>query len=301
MEHDDGAFGGRHFGTDLLDCGHGNNQRHYLFPGPRQWVVPFRIQFADHTDQLADNVDYGICVYRLSSFRIWTMITSEDDSKLIGMQTEPTMKLRKLKFAVAVCCIVFTGNIWAQDAAKPSAEPAKPSAEQAQPAAAKVDSNSYVVGVDDVLAINVWKEPDVSRTVTVRSDGKISMPLVGEVQASGLTPRQLQGDLANRLKNFISEPDVTVVVQEMKSKRFNILGQVVRPGSYLLTNPITVLDAIAMCGGFRDFAKQKSIYVLRQKADGTQERLPFNYKDVIKGKNTAQNVSLEARDTIVVP
>jgi polysaccharide export outer membrane protein len=124
---------------------------------------------------------------------------------------------------------------------------------------------------------------------------------VGELQASGLTPKKLEEEIAKRLTSYISEPEVTVIIQEIKSQKFNILGQVSRPGSYPLGGASTVLDAIALAGGFRDFAKQKSIYVLRQKVDGTQERLPFNYKDVVKGKNPAQNIKLEPRDTVVVP
>lgn len=166
--------------------------------------------------------------------------------------------------------------------------------------AAHSDS-SYVIGADDVLAINVWKEPDVSRSVPVRSDGKISLPLVGELTAGGQTPLQLEQEITRRLQNYISEPGVTVIVQDSKSQRINILGMVVRPGSYLLTGSATVLDAIAMAGGFKDFAKQKSIYVLRADAEGTQKRLSFNYKDVIKGKNTDQNIRLLPRDTVVVP
>jgi polysaccharide biosynthesis/export protein len=161
--------------------------------------------------------------------------------------------------------------------------------------------DAYIIGTDDVLAINVWKEPEVSRTVPVRSDGKISVPLAGEVQASGETPRQLEKDLATKLQSFISEPEVTVIVAEVKSQKFNILGMVTKPGSYPLTNSSTALDAIATAGGFRDFAKQKSIYILRQNPDGRQSRLLFNYKDVIKGKNSAQNIKLQPRDTIVVP
>jgi polysaccharide biosynthesis/export protein len=168
-------------------------------------------------------------------------------------------------------------------------------------ASGKVHDDSFVIGSDDVLAINVWKEPDISRAVPVRSDGKISLPLVGEVQASGQTPKQLEVAIASRLQNYISEPDVTVIVQEIKSQKFNILGQVTRPGSYLLTNSTTVLDAIALAGGFRDFAKQKSIYVLRQNPDGTQARLAFNYKEVIKGKNAEQNIKLVPHDTLVIP
>jgi len=164
-----------------------------------------------------------------------------------------------------------------------------------------ISDDSYVIGVDDVLSINVWKEPDISRAVPVRSDGKISLPLVGEVEAGGKTPKALKTEITEKLKSYISEPEVTVMVQEMRSKKFNILGQVARPGSYPLTSSLTVLDGLALSGGFRDFAKKKAIYVLRKKVDGTQERLPFNYKDVISGKNNQQNVKLEPGDTVVVP
>jgi len=161
--------------------------------------------------------------------------------------------------------------------------------------------SSYVIGADDVLAINVWKEPDVSRSVPVRSDGKISLPLVGELTAGGQTPLQLEQEITKRLANYISEPEVTVIVTDSKSQRINILGMVVRPGTYMLTGSATVLDAIAMAGGFKDFAKQKQIYVLRANADGTEKRLAFNYKEVIKGQNPEQNVRLLPRDTVVVP
>ena len=152
-----------------------------------------------------------------------------------------------------------------------------------------------------MLAINVWKEPDISRSIPVRSDGKISLPLVGEVQAAGRTPLKLEQDIATRLKSYIAEPEVTVIVQQINSQKFNILGMVNKPGSYGIANSATVLDAIALAGGFRDFAKQKSIYVLRQNTDGSQTRIPFNYKEVVKGHNPAQNIKLEPRDTIVVP
>lgn len=165
----------------------------------------------------------------------------------------------------------------------------------------KPHDDSFVIGANDVLAINVWKEPDVSRSVPVRSDGKISLPLAGEVQAAGLTPLRLEQDIAGKLQSYISEPEVTVIVQQINSQKFNILGMVNKPGSYSVTNSSTVLDAIAAAGGFRDFAKQKSIYVLRQNADGTKSRIPFNYKDVVKGKNSEENVKLEPNDTIVVP
>ena len=161
--------------------------------------------------------------------------------------------------------------------------------------------DAYVIGANDVLAISVWKEPDISRSVPVRSDGKISLPLVGEIQASGQTPRLLEQEIAKRLTNYISEPEVTVIVTDSKSQKINILGMVGKPGAYLLTSSTTMLDAIAMAGGFKDFAKQKSIYILRQSPDGKQKRIPFNYKDVIKGKHPEQNIRLQAGDTVVVP
>ncbi|WP_353063292.1 polysaccharide biosynthesis/export family protein [Tunturibacter psychrotolerans] len=164
----------------------------------------------------------------------------------------------------------------------------------------KPSDDSFVIGNDDVLAINVWKEPDFSSPSTqVRSDGKISLPLVGEVPAAGLTPLQLEEDLAAKLRNYITKPQVTVMVEQINSKKFNILGQVVKPGSYSLALAPTIVDAIAIAGGPRDFAKQKSIYILRENLGGTQTRIMFNYKDFLKGKN--QNIKLEPRDTVVVP
>jgi len=166
---------------------------------------------------------------------------------------------------------------------------------------AKPHDDAFVIGSDDVLAVNVWKEAEISRTVTVRSDGKITLPLVGELQASAKTPKQLEDEISSKLAPYISEPAVTVIVQEVRSQRFNILGQVAHPGSYAINNSTTVLDAIALGGGYRDFAKQKSIYILRRNPDGTQTRLTCNYKEVIKGRHPEQNIKLEPGDTVVVP
>jgi polysaccharide export outer membrane protein len=215
--------------------------------------------------------------------------------------------LRRL--VVSSICVLISGWLGAQAGAGSETSRAKsgtPAATAspgrgADASASKPHNDSYVIGNDDVLAVNVWKEPDISRAVPVRSDGKISLPLAGEMQAAGKTPLQLERDIATKLKDYVSEPEVTVIVQEIRSQKFNVLGQVVRPGSYLLAEAATVLDAIALAGGFRDFAKQKSIYILRQNPDGGESRIPFNYKDVIKGKNSAQNIRLQPRDTIVVP
>ena len=208
-------------------------------------------------------------------------------------------------FAVAMVLLASTGLSAQAGSGTPAPPAASPAVSQptqnVESTATKAHDDSFVIGNDDVLAINVWKEPDVSRSIPVRSDGKISLPLVGEVQATGRTPLKLEQEIAAKLKNYIAEPEVTVIVQQINSQKFNILGMVGRPGSYPISNSATVLDAIALAGGFRDFAKQKSIYVLRQNAEGSQTRLPFNYKEVVKGHNPSQNVKLQPRDTIVVP
>jgi polysaccharide export outer membrane protein len=167
--------------------------------------------------------------------------------------------------------------------------------------AAKPHAGDYLIGSGDVLAINVWKEPDVSRSVPVRPDGRISLPLVGELQASGRTPLQLEHDIATKLRAYITEADVTVIVTQITSEKINVMGRVMKPGSYPLTGTTTILDALALAGGFQEFAKQKSIYILRSNPAGGQTRIAFNYKDVIKGNHPEQNIRLQSHDTVVVP
>jgi polysaccharide biosynthesis/export protein len=158
----------------------------------------------------------------------------------------------------------------------------------------------YVIGPADSLEINVWKENDLDAKVPVRPDGKISLPLLGDVTASGFTPTQLAADLSMRLKKFVDDPRVTVVVTAVNSRRIYIVGEVVHTGAYPLLGNMTVLQALSGAGGFSPFASLKSIYVLRNQ-DGAQVKLPFNYKKVIKGENMQQNVQLRPGDTIVVP
>jgi len=203
-----------------------------------------------------------------------------------------------LSVSVVLASVVLVG-VLAGSAGAQAAPPTTP-ARDAAASGEKPHDDTFVIGNDDVLAINVWKEPDISRSIPVRSDGKISLPLVGEVQAAGLTPLKLEKDIAEKLKSYISEPEVSVMVQQVNSQKFNILGQVTKPGTYVIANSPTVLDAIALAGGFRDFAKKKSIYVLRHGASG-EVRLAFNYKDVSEGKRMEQNVKLQPGDTIIVP
>jgi polysaccharide export outer membrane protein len=159
----------------------------------------------------------------------------------------------------------------------------------------------YVIGAEDVLAINVWREPELSRSVPVRPDGKISLPLVGDISVSGLTPRLLQARLTNELDPYIRKPQVTVIVQEVNSRKFYIIGQVQKPGSYSLAAHVVILDALAMAGGFRDFAKVQQIYLLRLMPGGSRKRIQFDYKAAVNGKNSYRDIELEPGDTLVVP
>jgi polysaccharide export outer membrane protein len=210
------------------------------------------------------------------------------------------------RIAVGLILIAVSGSMLGQAPAsgtdsKPITPVATNSPASSESVAGRLHDDHFIIGKDDLLTINVWKEPDVSRSLPVRSDGRISLPLVGEVQAAGLTPLQLEQSIVSKLRNYITEPEVTVMVQQINSEKFNILGQVARPGTYSLTVATTVLDAIAAAGGFREFAKQKGVYILRENPNGGELRIPFNYKDVIRGKKTEQNIKLHPRDTVVVP
>ena len=162
------------------------------------------------------------------------------------------------------------------------------------------DDPNYVIGAQDVLDISVWKEPELSRAVPVRPDGKISLPLVNDVQAAGLTPAQLGAQLASDLTKYMTNPQVTVIVSQINSQRIYILGEVTRAGSYTLLPEMTVLQALSDAGGFTPFANSRKVYVLRQES-GKQQKIPFNYKDVISGKDASQNIALKAGDTVIVP
>ena len=166
---------------------------------------------------------------------------------------------------------------------------------------ANLRDEDYVIGPEDVLAINVWHETELSRSVPVRLDGKISLPLVGDLKASGLTPRELEAELAKGLDAYIHKPQVTVIVQEVNSHKFYVLGEVQRPGSYPLSPKMTVLSALAIAGGFRDFAKVNQIYLLRPSPDGTRSHIRFDYKAAVKGSNSYRDLELKAGDTVVVP
>jgi polysaccharide biosynthesis/export protein len=163
-------------------------------------------------------------------------------------------------------------------------------------AGAAVDSNTYKIGPSDILLIRVWNEEKFSGPVAVHQDGKFTLPLVGDIEAGDLTPVQVQDNVAKALTKYVVKPLVTVTVQEVGSKKYYLDGQVNHPGEFALGVPTTILEAISKAGGLQEFANTKKIYVLRG-----DKRIPFNYKDVLRGKHMEQNIRIEPGDHIVVP
>lgn len=179
----------------------------------------------------------------------------------------------------------------------PTAPPAAAQASKS-PAAASKD---YVIGLEDVLSVFVWREPELSvKEVVVRPDGKITLPLINDISASGLTVNQLQEQITEKLKDFVASPSVTVVVVRIVSQRVSIVGEVGQPGVYALSSPMTVLELLARAGGLREYAKRKDIAVVRHEGNKTV-RYKFNYKDVSAGKNLEQNITLKNGDIVIVP
>jgi len=170
----------------------------------------------------------------------------------------------------------------------------------AQEGAKPVESGApapYSIGLGDVLRIVVWKEPELTLDVTVRSDGMITVPLLGDVQAAGRTPSQLAGSLTAELDRLIENPRVTVSVSQATTARVYVVGQMLRPGEFPLAGRMTVLKALALAGGFKEFARPENIVIVRE----DQTVIPFNFKRVAEGKDVSQNILLAAGDTIVVP
>jgi polysaccharide export outer membrane protein len=184
----------------------------------------------------------------------------------------------------------------ANEPAKAPAASATSPEKTAESSAAAVDPNKYLIGPEDILFIRVWREPDFTLPAAVRPDGKITMPLIGDVQAGDQTPMQLTKAITELLGKYLNNPDVNVIVTDVRSKKYYIDGEVMKPGTYLLVTPTTILEALSNCGGFRDFANSKKIRILRK-----GNILHFNYKDVSKGKNLEQNIAVESGDHIIVP
>jgi len=218
------------------------------------------------------------------------------------------VKSNSLRLALTAAILMVAG-LTAAGQTKPQEpkanEPKQPSAatpspnspeKTAESSAAAVDPNKYLIGPEDVLFIRVWREPDFTLPAAVRPDGKITMPLVGDVQAGDQTPMQLTKTITELLGKYLNNPDVNVIVTDVRSKKYYIDGEVLKPGTYLLVTPTTVLEALSNCGGFRDFANSKKIRILRK-----GNILHFNYKDVSKGKNLEQNILVEPGDHIIIP
>jgi polysaccharide export outer membrane protein len=186
--------------------------------------------------------------------------------------------------------------VWGQAPESSQPEAAPPVVEAKDAEKSKIDPKNYVIGPEDILFVAVWREPELSGQRAVRPDGKISLQLIGEVQAAGLTPEQLGANVAEGLSKYMTRPEVTVGLQQVNSKKYFISGEVLRPGAYPLLNQTTVLQALVNAGGFRDFANTKKIIILRG-----DERFKFNYKEVIKGKRMEQNILLQNGDQIIIP
>lgn len=194
--------------------------------------------------------------------------------------------------------IVLTCGV-AGAAAQPPAVSANPSASSVIGAAAVLPPG-YVIGPSDALSVVFWRDKDMSAEVTVRPDGKISLPLINEIVAGGLTPEQLRVRIVEAATAYIEDPNLTVVVREVRSRNVFITGNVAKPATYPLTGEMTVLQLIAVAGGLQEYADEKNIVVIRTES-GRQQYLKFNYKDVVRQKRLAQNVVLKPGDTVVVP
>jgi polysaccharide export outer membrane protein len=159
----------------------------------------------------------------------------------------------------------------------------------------------YVIGADDVLSIVFWRDKELSTDVSVRPDGNISIPLINDVRAAGLTPAQLKDKIVDESKKYVEDPNVTVVVKSINSRKVFITGEVRKPGPYPLTGPTTILQLISIAGGLADYAKTEKITVVRMESNGKPVSYRFNYKEVTDQKKLAQNIELKPGDTVIVP
>ena len=213
-----------------------------------------------------------------------------------------------VKSAFRVGCLCIAASLAVSLASASQGQAARSQSKQSQPSLGPTSGTNpappgddYIIGPEDILEINVWKQAELSGHMPVRPDGKISMPLIGEVEVAGLTPPRLADLITEKLKTFVTKPQVNVMVLEVKSQFVNIVGEVGKPGRYELTQPLTILDAITNAGGPGPYAKLKKIYVLRPLGGGARQTLFFDYKAVIKGQKLEENIYLKRGDILVIP
>jgi polysaccharide biosynthesis/export protein len=204
----------------------------------------------------------------------------------------------KRTWTAAVAALLWISSLALAQEAAPAANNPAPGAAASAPAATPAAAE-YVIGPDDVLHVAVWKEADLTATLPVRPDGKISLPLLNDVQAAGMTPMQLASSLTEKLKKYLADPRVTVVVAQINSKRIYLVGEVARTGAMPMLPNMTVLQALSTAG-LTQFANTKKIYVMRTE-DGKQLKMPVNYHKLVKGQEMDRNYVLRPGDTIVVP
>jgi polysaccharide export outer membrane protein len=206
----------------------------------------------------------------------------------------------KIIFSNSIKCLVFFIIMFGIGFLHQSMAADKTNASVTETKQKIVADPSYIIGPMDVLEVQVWKEPDFSRQVLVRPDGKITLPLVGDIPASGMNSMGLKALLSEKLEDFVSNPEVTVIVLESHSKNFYIIGKINQPGTYPMNPDMTVLQAISVAGGLAEWADKDSIRIIRR-SGGKEEILPFDYDKVISGKKLEQNILLKPNDTIIVP
>ena len=216
----------------------------------------------------------------------------------ISLTTSPMKNITKT--AIVAALLLAAGSLGAA-AADAQSRPATASRRaDPSPVATVPPPIEYVIGPEDVLGIVFWREPDLSGDVTVRPDGRITIPVIGELQAAGRRPEVLQTEIATAANKYISGVNVVVIVRTINSRKVFVTGRVTAPGAYPLMGPLTVIQAIALAGGLTEFAEPKGITILRME-NGKSRTVPFNYQDIAKGKSLEQNVLLQPGDTIVVP
>ena len=224
-----------------------------------------------------------------------TLVAIDTDAGTSAPEPESTMTnhpiIQHLATLLAILVIAFPGAATAEQSTNEAGEASAP--------ADAVETDGYRLGPEDVVEVFVWKEPELSTTVTVRPDGRIALPLAGEMAASGRTPAELEAEIKNRLAEYLEVPVVTVVVKEINSPKVSVLGEVRRPGRHVISQRTTVLDAIAMSGGLTEFASPARVTVLRKTGTGVQ-RIPVDLRDWLRGRNPERPFYLQPGDTVHV-